>query len=69
MDKFIVYKTVQGDTFDKIALHMYHDEFKASLVIAANTQYLHYITLPANLKIRIPLIEESAAHTLPPWKR
>ncbi|MTI49707.1 MAG: LysM domain-containing protein [Firmicutes bacterium] len=65
----MIYKTVQGDTFDKIALEFYNDEFKAHLIMQANLDYLDYIILPQGVELNIPEVKESQASTLPPWMR
>jgi len=67
--KYIKYTTIQGDTFDVLALDAYGDETKAHLIIEANPQYANVITFSAGISLRIPIIEQEASATLPPWKR
>ncbi len=67
--KFINYTTQQGDTFDILALDVYNDEMKAGLIIQANPQYAGVLVFVAGIQLRIPIIEQEAASTLPPWKR
>lgn len=69
MNNYIEYETDDGDAFDTIALNFYDDEFKAHIIIQANSQYSDMIILPAGLTIKIPIIDEDPAETLPPWKR
>lgn len=69
MDSYIEYETNAGDTFDTLALNFYDNEFKSHIIMKANPQYVNLIVLPAGLKIKIPLIDEDPADTLPPWKR
>jgi hypothetical protein len=69
LDEYLDYTTVQGDTFDIISLGVYDDEFKAHLIMAANPDYVHTIIFRAGIHLRIPIIEEDAPSTLPPWKR
>jgi len=63
------YTTKQGDTFDIMALRLYDDEFKATLLIQANPQYVATITFPAGVSLKYPIIEDDTPETLPPWKR
>lgn len=63
------YTTKQGDTFDIIALALYNDEFKASLLIQANPQHVSVITFPAGVSLKYPVIEDEIPESLPPWKR
>lgn len=69
MDNYFEYTTMQGDTFDMLALDAYDDEFKAHLIIQANPQYANVLVFDAGVKLTIPIIEQEAASTLPPWKR
>ena len=64
-----VYETVDGDTFDMIALAFYGDESYSSEIMRTNPDYVQYIVLPAGIDLKIPIIEQPAASTLPPWKR
>ena len=66
---YLEYTTMQGDTFDIIALDVYNDEFKAHLIIEDNPQYASIIVFDDGIKLRIRKIEKEAALTLPPWKR
>lgn len=68
MDNF-QYVTMQGDTFDMLALDVYNDEAKASLIIQANPQYADVLIFDAGVVLTIPLITAQAAITLPPWMR
>jgi phage tail protein X len=63
------YETLQGDTFDVLALDFYNEESKASIIIQANPQYSNVIIFDAGIVLKIPQIQEDAAATLPPWKR
>ncbi|MDA3732390.1 tail protein X [Niameybacter massiliensis] len=69
MDNYIEYTTVDGDTFDIIALDMYNDEFKSHLIIQANPSYAKIITFKAGVVLKVPVVEEDIPETLPPWKR
>jgi len=66
---YLNYTTMAGDTWDILALDFYDDESKASLIIQANPQHSHVLVFPAGVQLKVPVIEESALETLPPWKR
>lgn len=68
-NKYIEYVTMQGDTFDILALDAYNDEFKAHIIIQANPQYADKVIFDEGFKLKIPIIQEDVAETLPPWKR
>ena len=62
--------TVQGDTFDGLALWYYNDEKQASAIVAANLDYCGTLVFDAGVLLTIP--DESALtlpETLPPWRR
>lgn len=64
------YITVEGDTFDSLALLFYNDEKLASTIIQANPDYCDTLIFEAGISLTIP---EAAAvvlpETLPPWRR
>lgn len=68
-NEYYEYITIQGDTFDMIALDFYDNEKYASIIIQANPQYLNIIIFDSGVALKIPIIEEEPADTLPPWKR
>ena len=63
------YTTLSGDTFDMIALDFYNDEFLAGELLRANPAYAGVLTFPAGVELSIPILEETAPETLPPWRR
>lgn len=64
------YRTVQGDTFDSIALDVYDDEMMAGVIIAANPDYCDVLIFDAHTVLRIPIIDgTNIPETLPPWRR
>ncbi len=63
------YVTAQGDTLDQIALLFYDDKMLAHRIIAANPQHCAVVVFDAGVTLAIPEIEETAAATLPPWRR
>lgn len=69
MVKYYNYKTIDGDTFDSIALDFYDDEFKASEIIKFNPNYAKIIIFNANINLKIPILNKVENSNLPPWKR
>jgi phage tail protein X len=69
LDRYYTYKTLEGDTFDCIALDFYGEETQASTIIMANLQHRKVITFSAGIELLIPIIEESVVDSLPPWKK
>lgn len=63
------YTTMQGDTFDILALDAYHDEFLAPVLIAANPAYAQTLVFAAGVPLWIPKQQTAPAESLPPWKR
>lgn len=65
-----IYITVEGDTFDSLALLFYNDEKLASMIIQANPDHCDTLIFEAGVSLTIP--EAAAAvmpQTLPPWRR
>ncbi len=69
MPEYKRYTTLQGDTFDMIALDFYHNEKYASKIIQANPEYATTLVFDAGTVLKIPILTETASGTLPPWKR
>jgi phage tail protein X len=63
------YETIAGDTFDSIALDFYNDEINASTIIQANPLHRKTLIFTAGIVLKIPIIEQQPADSLPPWKR
>ncbi len=51
------YTTIQGDTFDSIALRVYGDEKYMTTLINANKKYINVIVFAANVTLKVPSIE------------
>ena len=63
-------RTVEGDAFDKLALEFYNDEKQASVIMAANLDYLTVLIFEAGVTVRIPILDNvQTPETLPPWRR
>ena len=64
------YITVDGDTFDSLALLFYNDEKLASTIIQANPDYCDTLIFEAGVSLTIPeAAAETMPETLPPWRR
>ena len=62
--------TVEGDTFDGLALHYYDDEKLASAIIQANLDHCTTLIFEAGVSLVIPEISTvTLPDTLPPWRR
>ena len=68
-DNYYIYETIKGDTFDCIALDFYNQENLASIIIEANPEHRKTLVFSAGIELIVPVIEEEAAESLPPWKR
>ncbi len=63
-------QTVEGDTFDGLALEFYNDEKQASIIIGANLDHCDTLIFEAGVELRIPIVEDvELPDTLPPWRR
>lgn len=63
------YRTVQGDMWDSIAYAQLGSTSHTDKLINANLQYRDYYIFPAGITLVLPEVEETAAFSLPPWKR
>lgn len=62
--------TVEGDTFDGLALQYYNDEKLASAIIQANPDYCDTLIFEAGITLNIPSVSTvTLPETLPPWRR
>lgn len=64
-----VYKTIQGDTWDGIAVKVYGDEKYMNELLEANQAYREIIIFPANVSLSLPDIQTQTMTILPPWKK
>ena len=64
------YITVEGDTFDSLALQFYNDEKLASTIIQANPNHCDTLIFDAGVSLTIPeAVAVVMPETLPPWRR
>lgn len=62
--------TVEGDSFDALALHYYNDEKLASVIIQANLDHCSTLIFEAGVSLVIPDVSSvTIPETLPPWRR
>ena len=67
---YSTYITVEGDTFDILALRFYNDEKLASTIIQANPDYCDTLIFEAGISLVIPAeFSVTLPETLPPWRR
>lgn len=67
---YLEHKTVEGDTFDGLALWYYNDEQLASRIISANLDYCDTLIFDVGVTLRIPIVDTAdTPETLPPWRR
>ena len=62
--------TVEGDTFDALALTYYSNERMASSIIQANPDHCDVLIFDAGVVLQVPTFDLTAIpETLPPWRR
>jgi hypothetical protein len=68
--------TVAGDRWDLLAYRCYGDQYKQTVLLAANRDLVLAelavppLVLPQGITLKVPVIEEDAGtDLLPPWKR
>lgn len=64
------YRTIQGDTWDKIAFREYPAlgrERLVSTLIEANARYSDIVIFPAGIVLDVPEVDVPRVNTLPPW--
>ena len=65
-------KTIQGDTWDAIALRVYGNVLRAQELMAArgNVRLLDYQIFPGGVTVATPEIEEgTATDDMPEWRK
>lgn len=64
------YITIEGDTFDGLALRFYHNEKLASTIIQANPDHCDVLIFEAGVSLVIPAAASVVMPaSLPPWRR
>ncbi|MRN51994.1 tail protein X [Paenibacillus monticola] len=65
----IVYKTVQGDTWDGISYKVYGQANLMTLLLNANPGHAGTVILSGNISLTVPDKPADASETLPPWRK
>ena len=66
----MIYRTVQGDTWDVVSLKNYSDEGFVGMLIQANPGYRDTVFFTAGAELQIPPKPPiSDVSNLPPWVR
>lgn len=63
------YTTIQGDTWDIIALRTLGSETEMGRLINANIEQADRVIFPAGIRLTIPEEQDAVSNLLPPWKR
>lgn len=71
--EYYEYITKENDRWDLISYRIYGNPFKYEKIIAANPAVPIYPILPAGIKLRVPVSNDTEIITskelLPPWRR
>ena len=66
---YLTYTTLQGDTWDAIAIDFYGNANLSYVIINANLSFSEYVILDGGMELKIPIIPDPiSSSTLPPWK-
>ncbi|TBV10265.1 tail protein X [Stutzerimonas kirkiae] len=67
---YITHITSAGERWDQLAQRYYGSAYRYPPIIAANPHVPTTATLPAGVRLAIPVLEEqTATEDLPPWLR
>lgn len=62
------YTTIQGETWDQIALKVYGAERHADYLMKSNYPYLDTLVFSAGTVLNVPELPEELDGDLPPWR-
>lgn len=68
MARKTTYTTIQGDTWDKIALEVYGEERHADYLMESNYAFLDTLVFSAGTVLNTPALPEERDGDLPPWR-
>lgn len=68
MSKHTLYTTIQGETWDQIAMKMYGRETAMHHLIAANHEHRLTLFFAAGVELVVPSIPEEREVDIPRWK-
>lgn len=63
------YRTVQGDTWDMIAKHVYGSEKYLDYLMANNFDLLDYLIFPAGITVKVIELPKTTSEELPAWRK
>lgn len=63
------YTTIDGDTFDSLALEFYGEESYSVFIMQLNPDYIKTLVFDSGVVLKIPKINIKETSTLPPWKK
>ena len=64
----MIYRTIQGDTWDMIAKKVLGDTRYTGNILQANLQHNHYFIFPAGIALTIPDADTTDPSSSVPWK-
>ena len=62
------YTTIQGETWDNIALKVYGEERHADFLMQSNFEHLDILVFSAGTVLNTPALPEERDGDLPPWR-
>ncbi|MEK4060981.1 MULTISPECIES: tail protein X [Paenibacillus] len=65
----MIYRTVQGDTWDSVAFQVYGDEQLMTMLMNANPNHTETVIFSRNIAINVPDKPVITSDMLPPWRR
>ncbi|OKP67569.1 phage tail protein [Paenibacillus sp. P3E] len=65
----MIYRTVQGDTWDGIAFKIYGDVQFMTLLLNANPTQAAVSIFSGNIVLNVPDLPSELTNSLPPWRR
>ncbi|WP_081487119.1 tail protein X [Paenibacillus riograndensis] len=65
----MIYRTVQGDTWDGIAFKLYGDVQFMTLLLNANPTQADVSIFSGNIVLKVPNLPSELTNSLPPWRR
>jgi len=63
------YRTVLGDTWDKISFEQYDSYDHIEALMLANKEHMETVMFSGGVMLTIPDVTVKASTNLPPWKR
>lgn len=69
--KLTKYTAARGDTFDKLALQLFNDELKASVIVGVNERFANVLMFEGGETLFLPTIDNGGDidRSVAPWRR